>query len=219
MGINDSGLRLLEWVFQRYPVKSVLDLGAQVFYQSYGTAIYGSYADTYYRLKGVERYRCIDLNGENGALRLDLSVPQQLEPSDLVTDFGTSEHVGAYTREDEVFAVDALNDTWVQSEGHRAGIEALYNCWTTKYTSSSLLIVSANPATGHWKDHGHFYYTKTFYDVLCELTGMKVCILDELYAMGNTTSGKEICCVLDVRGSHWISLAEFTKAFEHIFPT
>ncbi len=42
--------------------------------------------------------------------------------------------------------------------------------------------------------------------------------IGEHYAMGNYEIGKEVCCVLNVRGSHWISLEEFSKAFEHIYP-
>lgn len=219
MGINDKCLETLEWVLTRYPIWSVLELGAQIFYQEYGPVKYGSYADQYYKRKHIRQYRCIDLNGENGAMRLDLSVPQRLSQSDLVTDFGTSEHIAAYTREEEPLANDATNDTWKNSTGHSVGLEALYNCWTTKYNASNLLIVSANPATGHWPGHGHFYYTMKFYEVLCQMTGMKPVLLREHYAMMNYKDGKEICCVLDVRGSHWISFDQFKVACEHIYPS
>lgn len=218
MGINDTSFRLLEQIFRTTPPTSVLELGAQRFYQSYPGVPYQDYASTYYRRKGVSSYRCIDLNGENGALRLDLSQPQRLPPADLVTDFGTSEHVAAFTAEQEDAATDHLNDTWKREEGHRAGMEALYNCWTTKYTSSSHLIASCNPVTGHWPKHGHFYYTERFYTALCSLTGMRILSLATLPALGNVQTGQEVCSLLDVRGSHWLSLIEFESVFEHIFP-
>lgn len=218
MGINDKNLETLEWIFARYPVRFVLELGAQIFYQDYKTVTSGSYATEYYKLKGVQKYACIDLNGENGAMPFDLSLPQTLPRFNLVTDFGTSEHIAAYTEEEESAANDPLNDTWKNSSAHIAGLRALYNCWTTKYNASDLLIVSSNPATGHWPGHGHFYYTPEFYKVLCRLTGMKMVLLGEPYAMGNYEDGKEVCCVLDVRGSHWISFEEFKIACEHIYP-
>jgi hypothetical protein len=218
MGINDKNFEMLEGIFERYPITTVLELGAQNFYQSYKNVRYGSYASEYYKSKGVQEYQCIDLNGENNALRLDLSIPHILRKFDMVTDFGTSEHVGAFTREQEELATDKKNDTWKNSPDHLAGIQALYNCWTTKYNASRILIASANPATGHWPAHGHFYYTPEFYKVLASLTGMTPVYIGEHYAMGNYESGKEVCCVLNVRGSHWISLEEFSKAFEHIYP-
>jgi hypothetical protein len=216
MGINDKNLLTLEWIFDRYAIVSVLELGAQTFYQNYKSVAYGSYASEYYKLKDVEYYKCIDLNGENNAVNVDLSIPQNLGKFNMVTDFGTSEHIAGFTEEAEQQTEFDGNNTWKHSEHHTAGIEAFYNCWTTKYNASNLLIVSSNPATGHWKGHGHFYYTIQFYERLCELTGMRPIILEEHYAMGNYIDGKEICCALDVRGSHWVSLDEFKSAFKYI---
>jgi hypothetical protein len=218
MGINDMNFKTLEWVFKHYPIQSVLELGAQTFYHTYKTAKYGEYADRYYKLKGVEEYNCIDLNGENGSLKLDLSVPHSVPMADLITDFGTSEHIAGYDFEDEFKTGFDGNNTWKGQEVHCAGLEAFYNCWTTKYLASKMLIISSNPATGHWPGHGHFYYTKQFYEELCLQTGMRAVVLEEHFAMGNVVDGKEVCCVLDVRGSKWISLEEFTKAFAFVYP-
>jgi hypothetical protein len=193
MGINDMNLKTLEWVFSNYSVKSVLELGAQNFYQNYSSIKYGCYADQYYKYKGVSVYDCIDINGENNARNIDLSKPYPYFGSfDLVTDFGTCEHIAPYN------------------------VEALYNCWKLKYDASDHLIVSSNPATGHWEKHGYFYFTLDFYRVLAELTGMKILKLEEQYAMCNYTSGKEICCVFDKSNSNWVSVDEFKKAFEYV---
>jgi hypothetical protein len=216
MGINDMNLRTLEWLFQHYTIKSILELGAQNFYQNYQSIVYGVYATEYYKLKGVESHTCIDLNSENNAIDLDLTLPHEIGMFDMVTDFGTSEHIAGYNPEDESKIEYDGNNTWKHSETHLAGLEAFYNCWTTKYTNCKLLIVSSNPATGHWKGHGNFYYTKEFYERLAELTDMKIVMLEEHFAMGNYIDGKEICCVLNVRGSHWISLDTFKSAFEYI---
>jgi hypothetical protein len=212
MGIHDKSFELLEWFFTIYKPKSVLELGSQNFYHNYHSAKYGDYADKYYVLKGIDKYACIDLNEENGAMKLDLSKPiAYFGEFDLVTDFGTSEHIAPYDSDDNYR--DNCNDIWTRSV---TGVEALYNCWKTKYNASSKFIISANPATGHWIKHGHFYYTLDFYRVLAELTGMKILKLQEQYAMHNYVDGKEIACVLDITDSHWISLDEFKKAFIHI---
>lgn len=217
MGINDMNLKTLEWIMDRYCIMSVLELGAQNFYQHYKSVPYGSYASNYYKLRGVEYYKCIDLNNENNALNLDLSIVHNVGKFDMVTDFGTSEHIAGYTNEDENKIVFDGNNTWKHSDNHTAGLEAFYNCWTTKYNNSKMLILSSNPATNHWKGHGNFYYTKQFYERLCELTGMRPIILEEHFAMGNYIDGKEICCCLDIRGSTWISLDQFKSAFQFIF--
>jgi len=193
MGLNDTSVEVLEWIFATYPhIKSVLELGAQNFYHTYPSVKYGDYADKYYKAKGVEHYECIDLNGENNARVWDLSKP--IAPFglyDLVTDLGTQEHISA-----------------------EMSVEALYNCWATKYFASSRLIVSANPKTGNWPKHGAYYFTTKFYEELAFLTRMRIVKLNEKPAMGNTTDGWEVMCVLEkTPASRWIGLDEFAKAF------
>ena len=193
MGLHDTSVEVLEWIFATYPhIKSVLELGAQNFYHTYPSVKYGDYADKYYKAKGVEHYECIDLNGENNARVWDLSKP--IAPFglyDLVTDLGTQEHISA-----------------------EMSVEALYNCWATKYFASSRLIVSANPKTGNWPKHGAYYFTTKFYEELAFLTRMRIVKLNEKPAMGNTTDGWEVMCVLEkTPASRWIGLDEFAKAF------
>lgn len=196
MGLNDKSFEVLEWLFATYPVlKSVLELGSQNFYHNYGEARYGMYADKYYKVKGIKQYECIDLNGENNAKVWDLSKP--IAPFclyDLVTDFGTQEHI----------------DT-------ELNMESLYNCWTTKYHASSRFILSSNPKTGHWPKHGAYFFTAKFYEDLAGLTGMRIVRLEEQFAMGNTTDGCEIMCLLEkTPSSRWIEPDEFAKAFASV---
>ena len=198
MGLNDTSVEVLEWIFATYPhIKSVLELGAQNFYHTYPSVKYGDYADKYYKAKGVEHYECIDLNGENNARVWDLSKP--IAPFglyDLVTDLGTQEHISA-----------------------EMSVEALYNCWATKYFASSRLIVSANPKTGNWPKHGAYFFTTKFYEELAFLTRMRIVKLNEKPAMGNTTDGWEVMCLLEkTPASRWIGLDEFAKAFEWVCP-
>jgi hypothetical protein len=195
MGINDSSFQTLEWLFQHYSIKTLFELGSQNFYQTYGTIEYGCYADKYYRAKGVETYVCVDINGENNAIVWDLSKPQPMHQTfDLVTDFGTCEHIAPYD------------------------VKALYNCWMLKFEASHSLILSSNPAKGHWKGHGYYYFTPEFYQVLASLTNMQIVKLHEPFAMGNTIDGKETQCLLQkTSASHWITLDEFKQAFQHVF--
>lgn len=196
MGINDKNFETLQELFAKHgsEIKTVLELGAQNFYQNYDIVKYGMYANKYYAYKGVHSYTCIDTNGENGALKINLAEPctMDLGTFDLVTDFGTCEHIAPYN------------------------IEALYNCWTTKYNASAKFLVSSNPATGHWPKHGYYYFTKDFYVVLAQLTGMKILKLVDQYTMGNYIDGMEVSCVFDVRNSAWITLDEFRIAFAHV---
>jgi SAM-dependent methyltransferase len=50
-----------------------------------------------YKMLGAEEYTCVDINSEHGALALDLNYPMEdtsfYNRFDLVTDFGTNEHV------------------------------------------------------------------------------------------------------------------------------
>jgi hypothetical protein len=197
MGINDKNFQLLEFLFNQMSFNSVFELGSQNFYQAYEGLVPGVYADLYYKLKGVDSYTCVDTNGENGALVIDLSKENTpVGKFDLVTDFGTSEHISA--------TFDIL---------------PLYNCWTLKYHSAGSVIVGSNPATCHWPGHGVYYFTIEFYRRLSDLTGMKILHLEEHYAMGNVTDGKEVSYALDVTGSHWITLDEFSQAFNWVYST
>lgn len=196
MGINDKSFQLLEWYFHTFPVtKTVLELGAQNFYHNYGLVRYGCYADAYYKVKGITRYECVDLNGENYAKKWDLSRPIEInETFDLVTDFGTQEHI------------NPLFD-----------IKSLYNCWTSKYNASTRHILSVNPKTGNWPKHGTYFFTKSFYEVLARLTDMRIVRLEEHFAMGNSKDGWEVACLLEkTPKSHWITVEEFEEAFSEL---
>jgi hypothetical protein len=198
MGLHDKSFDVLQWIFATHPyMKSVLELGSQNIYHNWGSVKYGDYADKYYKIKGVEHYDCIDLNGENNAKVWDLSQP--IAPFglyDLVTDFGTQEHISV-----------------------EMSMEALYNCWSTKYFAASRLIVSANPKTGNWPGHGAYFFTTKFYEELAHLTRMRIVRLEEQFAMGNDKDGWEVMCVLEkTPASRWIGRDEFASAFAWVYP-
>jgi hypothetical protein len=162
MGVTAFSITLIEKV----NYTSVIELGAQNLYdKDYGHPVYAS---AYY--KGD--YACIDLNGENNALKLNLNEPLPLNfktKYDLVTDFGTSEHT-----------------------------DNLHQCWKTKHHLCKVggHIISENPKTGNWKEHGHFYYTQEFYKELAQAMNYTIVELGEYPAMGNTTDGWNVYCIL-----------------------
>lgn len=186
MGITSFSVELINKY--KGAAKSVIELGAQNLYLD--GAASAPYADKYYKGVGI-KYACVDLNGENGALKLDLSKEQgNCAPYDLVTDFGTSEHVGNNGQHD---------------------IEAFYNCWLNKHNwcMDGGIIISENPKTGNWPGHGFNYVTKDFYVKLAEANGYKILELGEHPAMGNFTDGWNVYCALKKGSGKFMSLEEF----------
>jgi hypothetical protein len=177
-------------------VKSVIDLGAQNMYNQ--PVLPAPYASEWYKEKGI-KYDAIDLSAENGSYPIDLSLPSREQgldilqwAADLVVDAGTSEHVGFCGK-------------------HQ--IEAIHNCWVTKFNlcKAGGKIISENPKTGNWPGHGFNYYTEDFYRNLEVKSDLKILSLGEFPAMGNTTDGWNIYCVMEKTGEKFPTLAEFKK--------
>lgn len=168
MGITSTSLNLIERILQIIPVKNVMELGAQNLYDKEYPSSVQPYASVFYESKGIE-YSCIDLNGENNALQINLEKKVNLERQfDLVTDFGTGEHVrNAYN----IFKV--LHDL----------------------TRQGGIIIRQNPKTGNWKNHGFWYATKEMYNQLAAIQGYDIIELGEDAAMGNTIDGWNVYCI------------------------
>jgi hypothetical protein len=196
MGITAKDVELLDEIIIRYRPKNVMELGAQNLYNQ--PKLPAPYAHEYYEPKGV-KYSCIDLNGENNALKIDLGnslIEEEKKVSihpgiyDLVTDFVTSEHIG-------------------KSGAHK--IESYYNCWKTKYDLCEVggIILSENPKTGNWPGHGFNYIDVAFYHKLCNLLGAQIIHIEEHAAMGNVTDGWNVICIFIKPDREFISLEEF----------
>ena len=98
------------------------------------------------------RHVSVDLNGQNGALPLDLRQPLNLGTFDMVTNIGTSEHVS--------------EDDWAgQVECWRNIVEALH--------VGSVLICDT-PMPGYWRGHGTWYPQPKFYRELSRLNGLRL---------------------------------------------
>jgi hypothetical protein len=100
------------------------------------------------------RHVSVDLNGQNGALALDLMQPLALGQFDMISNIGTTEHVMS------------------QEPVWRNICEALH---------VGSVLVSTTPQPGDWQWHGFWHPTADFYRDLAALNGLS---LDRLYVWG-----------------------------------
>ncbi len=186
MGLTGHSYELM----MRYAKKgdSILELGNQTIY--FGED-YGKPAKPMFEKAGF-KHTSIDINGQDGAIPLNLSstilsfndnvTEYELLGYDIVTDFGTSEHV-----------------------------ENFYRCWQNKHNLCKIngYIISENPKTGNWKGHGPHYLTQSFYQKLAYMTGYEIMEIGEHPAMQNTTDGWNIYCVLKKLKDSFITQKQF----------
>ena len=187
MGYTGKTIELINLVIDR--VQTVVDLGAQNDYR-HPTLPAPYVKDTYYANK---QYTAIHISGENGSQPYDLSQLHDFGVQyDLLVDAGTSEHVGTNGKHD---------------------IKAIYNCWKNKHNLVKVggFIVSENPKTGNWPGHGFNYYTTDFYKLLAGFCNYSLIDIGEHPAMGNTTDGWNVYCVLQKTKEDFISLEKFKK--------
>lgn len=118
------------------------------------------YKDVFERL-GF-RHVSVDMNGLDGALRLDLRKPLNLGTFDMVTNIGTSEHVSQH-------------DFNGQIECWRNIVEAMH---------VGSVLVSIGPLKGStkWLRHGRWYAQPQFYRELAEMNGLEA---ERVYADSN----------------------------------
>jgi hypothetical protein len=102
------------------------------------------------------RHVSVDTNGEDGALQYDLRQPLRLGTFDMVTNIGTSEHVGDTYEE--------------QTECWRNMLEAMH---------TGSVLVCNTPAPGAWPWHGVWYPTVDFYKQLAKWNGLAIVTLYE----------------------------------------
>jgi SAM-dependent methyltransferase len=183
MGITSFDIELLD----KYTigVNSVCELGAQNLYdKEYPSYPVWPYANEYYEARGI-KYTCIDLSEENNCLVHDLSKPLPIkEKFDMVTNFGTSEHV-----------------------------RDLYECLKNIHnlTKKSGIIICENPKIDNWPGHGFHYMTQAFYIDLAKLCGYTILEIGEHPAMGNITDGWNVFCVMRKGEDKFCTKAQFEK--------
>lgn len=148
------------------------ELGAQNMYDSNH---YGAIAKDVFVRMGID-HRSFDITPHQGAEFMDLrdAVSDGLIGAfQVVTDFGTTEHVDG----DYYQALKNIHDM----------------------TERGGLMIRENPKTGHWPGHGCNYVDKDFYVGLAELCRYEVVELVEEFAMGNYVDGGNVCAVLRKR--------------------
>lgn len=200
MGITSFGISLIEDCLKIKDIKNVIELGAQNLYNQ--DKFPPPFAHEYYNVVGIE-YTCIDLNKQNNCLEIDLSKPFEITKQyDLVTDFGTSEHVGN---------TDFCDPNYVGNNLGKHDLKSFYQCLKNKHDLCKIngIILSNNPKTGHWPDHGFQYYSEEFYIELAKLNNYTIHKLGEYPAMNNTLNGWEIHCILIKNNENFISYEEF----------
>ena len=136
----------------------------------------GSAAKLWFESQGVI-HTSVDLNGQLGAIAVNLAEPvdrpEWVGAFDVVTDFGTSEHVGNT-------------------------VEALYNARKNCHTWCRVggLMLFSNPMTGHWPGHGHHYFTRKHYLDLAMAFDYQVLDTWEHPTCGNYETGMQISAAL-----------------------
>jgi len=155
----------------------MMELGSQQAYQFHHAEVpEGAPAKPAWERLGV-RHVSVDLNGEFGAQRLDLSRPIEKAEwdgaFDVVTDFGTSEHVGR-------------------------SLGALYHCRANchRWCRPGGLMFFVNPKTGHWPDHGYHYFTVEHYEQLARACLYHIVQVYEHPTLGNMVDGWQVNAVL-----------------------
>lgn len=165
----------------------MMELGDQ---NLYFHPFYGQYAKPTFIKLDID-HTSVDLHAsEGGALPVDLSKPFNKKEwkgkFDVITNFGTSEHVS----------------------------DSLYHCFKNVHESCKVggKMFHENPKTGNWPGHGAHYMTEAFYIDLAKKAGYDILGIGEHPAMGNTTDGWNIWCVLLKKGdTEFISEKEFNR--------
>lgn len=138
--------RPAEWeLYQPIVGTSMLELGNK----RNGSATYKAF----FIARGY-RHVSVDLNGQDGALPLDLTKPLNLGTFDFVSNIGTTEHVAE------------------QEPVWRNILEAMH---------VGSVLVSTTPKPGDWTWHGEWYPHGEFFHSLAELNGLHI---ERLYESG-----------------------------------
>lgn len=141
-------------------------------------------AKPYFEGLGYEHVS-VDLNGRDGALVRDLSLPFDLgRQFDVVTDFGTSEHVAC-----------------------------LWACMGNMHTHAKRggLLFFASPAPGNWPGHGYWYRSAEFFSAFAAAAGYDLLEVGPLACAGNTHDGWLTCAIVRKNRDDFIAKSEFYR--------
>ena len=164
-------------------VKTMLELGAQ---NIYAADYYGMIAKEYFEKAGIE-HTSIDIVPYQGAIECDLRELHDYGTFDIVTNYGTTEHIDG----------------------------SLFTPFVNIHNACKIggIIIHENPKTGNWPGHGHHYFTEDFYTALSAACGYDVLEVTSEHAMGNDIDGWNVCAVLKKTDDKFISEAKFNKIY------
>lgn len=199
MGITLFSKFLIEKALTVNPnIKNVMEVGSQTDYTT--NEIPPPFANKLYASLGILDYTCIDLAGDNNALKLDLSNPLLGKEYDLVTDFGTGEHIVQMKDYESVAFHDGhINSIYPKGEVTEENIrQGYYNGWLNKHNFCKIggIIISENPMTGNWPLHCYSYIDSNFYHKLMKMIDYEIISVGIHAAMGNTKDGYNVFCVM-----------------------
>lgn len=177
MGLNHQSVKAIEDLdkINEVGIFKVLEFGAQQLYRH--VSDWGHYADSFYKSLGIKEYKCIDTNGENNALNLDLSkniTKKDIDnyEADLITNFGTLEHTGNFYQ----------------------GLKNIHNL-----ASDDIIVIHEVPETGSWEDHGDTYVKESFFEqFVTAQKGYEILSLQRYPAQQNKKNGWLIQAVIHI---------------------
>lgn len=221
MGYTSFTKQLVQKVLDNNKIESVVDFGSQNDYEF--SSDKPPFISSWYEAKGI-RYVCIDLAGDNNALRLDLSNPlfpiglPAADPFDLVVDAGTGEHLVQMEQYESV----AFHDGHIHSiypTKIKSIEEGYYNGWLNKFNLCKLggHIISENPKRNNWPDHGYTYVDFNTYWQLSRVSGLYIVEIGEHPASGNEVDGYNIWCIMKKVEDHFPTSEKF-KSSVQVYP-
>lgn len=180
------------------PGISVLDYGSQ---NDYTTGVKDPpFISEWYKRMGVTDYTCIDLAGDNNALKLDVSHPVKFSREwDIVVDAGFGEHIVQAAEYETIGFHDGyINSVYPIDSAITDKLFGFYNFWLNKHTACKMggYIISINPESGSWPLHCYRWITKDFYIWLTNHAGYELVFLDRHAAMGNNFDGWNVVAVI-----------------------
>jgi hypothetical protein len=208
MGYTKFTKELVQGVLDKQDIKTVIDFGSANDYDIGG--LYPPFIEGWYLAKGM-KYACIDLAGDNGAHKFDVSNELLFaEEFDLVVDSGFSEHVVQM----EGYETVSFHDGYIHSiyPTKIKNIElGFYNCWLNKHNLLKIggVMVNENPLSGNWPGHAYSYLGETFYHYLIKYLDYEIIETGTHPSMGNNIDGWNLYAVLVKHSKKFPTFEEF----------
>lgn len=211
MGYNQSDKDLV--LRNLGDVKSVLDYGSQVDY-SVPLADKPLYISEWYKSMGIE-YTSYDLAGDNNSIKVNLAYelpfPINIDQFDLTVDCGCKEH---YCQA-ESYPVTSFHNGEINSvypAGETDPLQGFYWGWRNQFNSTKEQgkMISVNPRSAHWENHGYTFLTVAFYERLQEVADIRIIELYEDAACNNWETGMNVVAVLRKIGTKFPTFEEFS---------